>query len=122
MGKLSKELGDFGENRAVKYLEEQGFRIVDRNFRSSQGEIDVIAFDGETLCFIEVKNYSFKSLTSPYSAIGKGKRSNIIHAARGYLHKFKITDRFCRFDVLSIYWGSDGGKKVELIKDAFRIS
>lgn len=122
MGKISKDLGNIGENEAENFLTGLGYRTIDRNFHSYQGEIDIIALDGETLVFVEVKNYSFKSLATPYSAISKGKKGNIIHAAKCYLQKYKITDRFCRFDVVIMQTDKMGEKKVELIKDAFRLS
>ena len=121
MGKLSKSLGNLGEDMAVKYLNENGYRVLDRNFRSNQGEIDIIAEDGDVLSFVEVKNYSFRSYGCPLGAVRKSKRENIIHAARTYLYKKNIKDRSCRFDVLSIYWKSIEERTIELIKDAFRL-
>jgi putative endonuclease len=121
MGRQSKQIGQFGEDIAANYLRGLGYVIFERNFRSTQGEVDIIAEDGEVLVFVEVKNYSFRSLGSPYAAVNKNKRENIIHAARTYLYKRKITDKTCRFDVLTICWDESGGRKIELIKDAFRL-
>jgi putative endonuclease len=122
VGKLSKDLGNLGESIAVRHLSEIGYKVLERNFRSNQGEIDIIAEDGEVLSFVEVKNYSFRSYGTPLGAVRKSKRENIIHAARTYLYKKNIKDKSCRFDVLSIYWESRGERKIELIKDAFRIN
>jgi putative endonuclease len=122
MGKESKDIGNLGEELAANYLIEFGYKILDRNFRSHQGEIDIIAEDGDVLVFIEVKNYSFRSFGSPYSAISKSKKENIIRTARYYLHKYRITNKNCRFDVLTIFWDSLKNQKVDLIKDAFRVS
>ena len=116
MGEMSKRIGDLGEDIATKYLENLRYRIIERNFRSQQGEIDIVGFDGEVLAFIEVKCYSFRSYSTPNFAIRKNKREGIIHAARTYLYKKRIVDRSCRFDVLTIYWDEGGGRKVELIK------
>ena len=121
MGEMSKRIGNFGEDIAANYLRDLGYRLLERNFRSNQGEVDIIAEDGDFLVFIEVKNYSFRSYGMPQASIRKSKRENIIHAARFYLHRRRITDKFCRFDVLTIYWEMEGGRKVELIKDAFRV-
>ncbi len=121
MGKESKDIGNLGEDMAASYLAEAGYRIIDRNFHSHQGEIDIVAEDGDVLVFIEVKNYSFRSFGPPCSAIRKSKKENIIQTARYYLHRNRITDRSCRFDVLTIYWDSLRERKVDLIKDAFRV-
>jgi len=121
MGELSKKLGILGEDIAANHLAGLGYKVIDRNFRSLHGEVDIVAEDGETLVFIEVKNYSFRSYGSPYSAIVRSKKESIVHAARTYLYRNRVADKACRFDVMAIYWDVEGGRKIELIKDAFRI-
>jgi putative endonuclease len=115
---LSNDLGKCGEDIAVQYLSGKGYRVVERNFHSQQGEIDIIAYDGQFLVFVEVKNYSFRSFGSPLSAVNKAKRMSMIHAARTYLYKNSVKNINCRFDVLAIY----NYEKYELIKDAFCVS
>jgi len=122
MSQESHNLGIRGEDRACQYLEQRGFKILERNFHSQQGEIDIIAQDGEFLVFIEVKNYSFRSLGSPLGSVRKSKKESIIHAAQTYLYKNHIHDKNCRFDVLAFYRRSDGSYAVEHIKDAFHVS
>jgi len=122
MGRMSKIIGNYGEDMAVEHLQSLGYKIIERNFRSHHGEIDIIAEDGEVLVFVEVKNYSYRSLGAPQSSIRKGKRESIIHAARSYLHMMRIQDKFCRFDVLTVFREEGNRKRVELIKDAFRLS
>lgn len=122
MGQISKELGSQGETYAVNYLTQQGYKILAQNFRSSQGEIDIIAQDGEFLVFVEVKNYSFRSWGRPVGAVRKSKKQSIIHAAQTYLYKRNIKDINCRFDVLSIYRRLNGERSVQLIKNAFQIN
>ena len=122
MGKESKDLGNSGEDDACNYLKGLGFKIIERNFRSQQGEIDIIARDREFLVFIEVKNYSFRSYGSPLGAIGKNKRKAIIHAAQTYLYKNTIKDTNCRFDVVTIYHKNNGDCAIDHIKDAFYVS
>ncbi|MBU0502281.1 MAG: YraN family protein [bacterium] len=119
MGIESFDLGKKGEELAAQYLTRLGYQILERNFHSHQGEIDLIAFDQGTLVFVEVKSYSFRSLQSPLSAIRKSKRQSIIHAARTYLYKKKISQINCRFDVLTIYRQPNGARKIELYKNAF---
>jgi len=118
MTRTSVDIGRTGENIAADYLESNGYKVIERNFRSQQGEVDIIARDGEFLVFIEVKNYSFRSIGTPLGAVRKSKRESIIHAARTYLYKNNIKDTNCRFDVLSIYNSS----QFQLIKDAFHVN
>lgn len=118
MARTSVDIGKTGEETAVEYLKNKGYQIIERNFRSQQGEVDIIARDGEFLVFIEVKNYSFRSIGTPLGAVRRSKRESIIHAARTYLYKNNIRDTNCRFDVLSIYNMS----QFQLIKDAFHVN
>ena len=119
MGQESYNLGQQGETVAEAYLSDHGYEILEKNFRSHQGEIDIIAQDGDFLVFIEVKNYSLKNFMSPLGAITKNKRNSIIHAARVYLYRHKIKDTFCRFDVLTISRAVGGSQKIDLYKNAF---
>lgn len=121
MGKLSYQLGIEGENTAAIYLEQNGFQIIERNFRSQQGEIDIIARDKNYLVFVEVKAYSFRSNSLPIHAVQKNKRGSIIHAARFYLHRYKLQNEYCRFDVVAIYKDFSGKTNVDHIKNAFGI-
>jgi len=101
-------LGIKGENTAVNYLKRQGFNIIERNFHSHHGEIDIIAADKDFIVFVEVKAYSSKSFVPPIYAIRKSKKDSIIYTAKSYLHKNKIRDVFCRFDVVVIYKNISG--------------
>ena len=122
MGMKSYELGREGEEAAVIFLQQKGFLIVERNFRSQQGEVDIIARDGEFLVFVEVKNYSFRSYGAPAGAVRKNKRQSIIHAAQFYIYRKKIKDTYCRFDVVTLYRREDGSQAIELYKDAFMVN
>jgi len=121
MGKMSKDLGNLGEDRACRYLIQKGFSVLERNYHSQQGEIDIIAQDGDFLVFVEVKNYSFRSLTTPLSSLRKNKRQSLIHAAQTYLYKNSIANVNCRFDVLAFYRRLDGSCAADHIKDAFYV-
>ena len=122
MGQESYDLGKSGEEIAEKYLSQQGYKILEKNFRSQQGEIDLIAREKDFLVFIEVKNYSFRSLGTPLSAVKISKRQSIIHAARTYLYKKDIRDIYCRFDVITIFRRPDGSRAIELYKNAFTVN
>jgi len=122
MGNESTILGKEGEAIAVQYLIEHGYKILDRNYHSQQGEIDIIAKEGDFLVFIEVKTYSIGSYGTPLGAVRRSKRESIIHAARTYLFKNNIKNVNCRFDVLAIYRSWKGLSNFDLIKDAFHVS
>ncbi len=122
MGKESTILGKEGEAIAIDHLIEHGYKLVDRNYHSQQGEIDIIAKDGDFLVFVEVKAYSTGSFGFPLGAVGPSKKKSMIHAARTYLMKNNIKNVNCRFDVLAIYRSWQGLSSFDLIKDAFHVS
>ena len=121
MGMESYQAGRKGEEIAAEYLINLGYKILERNFHSQQGEIDLIAQDKSTLVFVEVKNYSFRSYGSAVGAVRKGKRESIVHAARTYLFKNNLKDVNCRFDVVTIFRKRTGSQVIELYKNAFMV-
>jgi putative endonuclease len=122
MGQESYQQGLAGEETARQYLVQQGYEILERNYRSSQGEIDLIARDKGTLVFLEVKNYSFRSLGSAVGAVGSTKRKSLAHAAETYLFEHNICNTDCRFDVIAIYRHYNGQRKIEHYQDAFGVN
>lgn len=122
MGKESPILGREGEAIAVEYLIENGYKVLDLRFRSQQGEIDIVAKDGDFLVFIEVKTYSMGSIGTPLGAVTRSKKESLVHAAKTYLLKNNIKNINCRFDVLAIYRSWKGLSSFDLIKDAFHVS
>ena len=98
-------LGNFGERAAAKYLRKQKYKIIDKNFVAENAEIDIIAKDGETTVFVEVKTRSFSEPTPttyrPASAVTHEKQRKIIECARAYLARYG-TGRV-RFDVVEVY-------------------
>jgi len=115
MNNNSAKLGKEGENRAVEALQTAGMSIIARNFRSRQGEIDIIALDGEILVFIEVKAYSKFGLESLAHSISPKKQRRIIETAKYFLsiHR-QYYGRAIRFDVIFI-----GNEAVSHIASAF---
>ena len=114
------KLGQKGEGLAVSYLKKRGYSIIQKNFRTSLGEIDIIAKDKETLVFIEVKTRESLEYGQPFEAVTRSKRRKIANVALLYLKKLnKIPD--CRFDIVSIYH-KQGIAEVDLIKGAFEVS
>jgi putative endonuclease len=109
--------GDVGEDDAVEWLRLQGYRIVDRNVTSHAGELDAVARDGDTLCFVEIKARSSRAYGPAIAAISRQKQRKIARAASLYLASHP-TDLECRFDVLAMDLGDDGWHYT-LVKDAF---
>ncbi len=115
-GRLLK--GKEGEDLAVKYLKRAGFRIVERNFRCRQGEIDIIAKDGNTLVFLEVKTRTSASYGNPEAAVDHAKQKKISLVSLQYLQSKNIVDFPVRYDVVAVEMSS-AGHHIQLIKDAF---
>ncbi len=113
-----KETGRSGEDAAVRYLEQQGYSIIERNYRLRIGEVDIIARDGEYLVFIEVKTRRGRNFGSPFEAVDARKQRQICKVALSYLHGKEIP---VRFDVVAVHLDRRGFR-VELLKDAFEYS
>jgi putative endonuclease len=95
--------GREGENRASKLLEEAGFRIIERNYRSEAGEVDIIAEDHGTLVFVEVKAWSTYGFENLEYAIDKKKQKKIIETAKIFLENHReYSSNQVRFDVIFI--------------------
>jgi putative endonuclease len=95
-------LGAEGERIAARYLAGKGYRILARNYRFLRNEIDIIANDGEQLCFIEVKTRASLDKGHPAEAVTPRKQQEIARAASGYLAGLKGPVPDCRFDVIAI--------------------
>jgi len=113
-------LGSEGEDLAVRFLQKKGYRIVARNYKTPVGEIDIIARDGDTIVFIEVKTRTDISFGYPFEAVNKRKRQKLKNLALLYL-KRQGKEFPVRFDVLSIFCMGNGKKDIEHIKDAFEV-
>jgi putative endonuclease len=110
--KNKRDLGKEGEDIAVKYLTEKGFKIVERNYHySTKGEIDIIANDKNQLVFVEVKSRINLDYGEPEYAINPKKIKQIKKMAELYLFDKEIDEADCRFDVVAILLG-DGSKPV----------
>jgi putative endonuclease len=117
MNMTTKEIGDFGEDFAVKFLRGKGFQIIDRNIRFKKYEVDIVCKDGEQMVFVEVKTRNTAEIGAPWKAVTKTKQRQIIKCAHHYLISNDI-DVESRFDVISIVHNSYG-TFLEHIDDAF---
>ena len=118
----NKVFGAFGECLAAKYLSENGYKVLERNFCCRFGEIDIIAAHEETIIFIEVKTRSSEKFGMPSEAVSLTKQNRMVKIALYYMQKNKLLDYMCRFDVLEIIVDEDNIKQINLIKDAFQYS
>src|SRR3989440_7369061 len=123
------ELGRRGEALAIEHLERSGYRIVAANFSVPIGrntrdvmvsaEIDVVAYDGPTLCFVEVKTRASDEFTTPQANVDLRKRRQIARAARGYRRMLGLMTAPYRYDVVTVLLPTEteDGSHVELLKN-----
>ena len=114
----ARETGSAYEEKVCEYLISHGYEIICRNFTIRGGEIDIIAREGEYICFIEVK-YRTDRAADAYRSVGYKKKSRIIKTAEAYLQRYK-TDLQPRFDVVFVFGGED--TEFEYIKNAYDAS
>ncbi|MCF6179388.1 MAG: YraN family protein [Geopsychrobacter sp.] len=114
-------LGAWGENQAVAYLQRQGRMIVARNFTTPVGEVDIIASSKKELIFIEVKTRRTNAYGTPAEAVGVRKQRQIIRTAQWYLtaHKSRLQPRF---DVIGVMPDDEGGAHIEHLTAAFDLT
>jgi len=112
-------LGQRGERAAAKYLKRQGFRIVAQGLRTRQGEMDLIAVDGETVVFIEVKTRTSHAAGHPAEAVDEHKQRRMTRFALGYLRRHGLLSYRSRFDVVAVTWPADGQPLIEHLRNAF---
>ena len=113
-------IGRLGERMALQFLKKRGYKIVDSNFRTDLGEVDIVAYDKEVLVFIEVKTRSVNCLVDPEASVGQRKRRKLRQLADLYTKIFQLEDVDYRIDVVSIVLDKRGDlAKFQLIKGAF---
>jgi putative endonuclease len=111
-------LGEIGENLACAELERRGYAILARRYRSRRGEIDIVACEGRTVVFVEVKTRNGSEFGNGADAVTWSKRRRIAAIAAEFLARHRLLDRPCRFDVVSIGLAQDG-PAIEVYTSAF---
>jgi putative endonuclease len=115
------ELGKEGEDLALQTVEKLGYRCIARNYRCSLGELDLVARDGDSLVFIEIKTRKGKSLDYAKEAVHTRKQRQMSKVALAYMKKNGCEDAKARFDVVVIHQkGVD--KEIEVIRNAFDLA
>ena len=112
------EVGKKGESLARYYLEEQGYRILEANWRYRRAEVDLIAMDGPVLVFVEVKTRASDAFGKPEEFVTTQKEKLIVDAAIAYMEAIGH-DWELRFDIISILYQNDSDYKLEHFRDAF---
>lgn len=110
-----RQVGLTGEQMAAKYLQKQGYKILQRNFVAPHGEIDIVAQDGNFVVFVEVKRRKTQEFGLPREAVTLHKQQTIVQCAKVWLAKNKLYGTSVRFDVVDIL-----NDEITLLKDAFR--
>ncbi len=118
MSLFKKQLGKEGEDHAAKFLTRRGYKILERNYQTRSGEIDLVALHQGYVVFVEVKTRTSDAYGAPEMAVNPRKQQRMIKAALGYIKYKKLHQVPCRFDVVAI---SGAGQDVELIENAFEV-
>lgn len=105
-----KLLGDRGERVAARFLRRAGLKIIGRRYRTRFGEIDLIALDGHTIVFVEVKTRSSAQAGHPFEAVDERKQRKISQSALLWLTQNRRLNQSVRFDVVSIVWPEGAGQ------------
>jgi putative endonuclease len=117
-----RRVGQEGEAAAEQYLRRKGYRIVAKNLRSSLGELDLVAEDGQVLVFVEVKARQTQEFGGAVYAVHGRKQEKLIQLASQYLARYHLTNRLCRFDVVLLQGGEADSPQVEHIQNAFEVA
>ena len=111
-----REIGDFGEEITSKYLEKNGYRILDRNYSKPFGEIDIIAIKGDVISFVEVKTRKSDDFAYAAEAVDYYKQERIKRASQAFLMQRNLTDFLISFDISEVYLDT---RKINYIENAF---
>lgn len=114
-----QELGKTGEDRAVAALRQLGYAILARRYRTRHGEIDIVARDGPTVVFVEVKARVNAEFGAAAEAVTRHKQARLASMALDYLARHRLTDRPCRFDVVAIDDAGSDAPRVTVYRSAF---
>ncbi len=119
----SKDFGGLGEDLAARLMESQGMEILHRNLHiGKMGELDIVALDGETLVFCEVKCKHSNQELGGFHSINYGKQRQVVRLAKAFLMDFEREYRYARFDAIEVVIDTDGQEEpvVNQLKDAWR--
>ncbi|MDO8602637.1 MAG: YraN family protein [Candidatus Omnitrophota bacterium] len=113
--------GRKGEEQAIACLRKNGYKIIEKNYRTKLGEIDIIADDKGVISFVEVRSKNSPGFGLPEETINKKKKAQISKIALAYIKQCNLMDKSCRFDVVCIQGVDSPEPEIKLIKDAFEL-
>lgn len=113
------ELGRRGEDEAAGYLKKLGYRIVGRRERILRGDIDIVALDGRTVVFVEVRSRSDTEHGHPAETVGNKKQRRIAELAAAYIRRHKLEDQSVRIDVIAVTFPANAPPVIEHYQNAF---
>ena len=114
-----QQLGKLGEDLALAELQTRGYALLTRNYRTGFGEVDIIAQDKNTLCFVEVRTRMSEDQGHPLESITPEKKRKLIRCAMCYLEESGKWESETRFDVVAIIPQEEGQFGIEIVRDAF---
>ena len=118
-----RPIGVKGEEEAARFLARSGYAILDKNVRTRAGEIDLVAKEGKTLVFVEVKTRRDLEGDPPQAGVHTRKQNRLAKLAHGYLKLKRIRQTPCRFDVVAVIINDEGGvKAIRHIPNAFSVA
>ena len=115
-----RDVGKRGETVAARFLRRHGYKILERNAKQGRYEIDLIAQEGDTLCFVEVRSRQCADPVPPEDTVNPIKQRHIIAGARYYLAGLGEPEVYCRFDVVAVVFPERGRPSITLYRDAFQ--
>ncbi len=116
-----QRLGAAGEAAAERALVRAGLRVLERRFQTREGEVDIVALDGDVVVFVEVKTRSGGAIAPPAESVTAGKRRRLARAALAWLARRDWLERRCRFDVVEVVSRGPSSVDVRHLRDAFRL-
>ncbi|MCP9448504.1 MAG: YraN family protein [Nitrospira sp.] len=114
--------GRASELMAEQFLRAKGYRILERNLRTSLGELDLVADDGGVLVFVEVKARATEAFGGALLAVGRRKQEKLVRLASQYTAQRRLSDRRCRFDVIAVQGDPAQGGRIVHLENAFDAS
>ena len=121
MSVATRKFGIDSEGLAAEFLRKKGYRILERNYRTRRGEMDIVAEEAGALVFVEVKARRGDQFGGPHAAVGWRKQQQLIRVASHYMARHRIENRDCRFDLVLISEDPLRRKQIDLVRNAFEV-
>ncbi len=121
MKTTKRKIGDKGEKFVAKYLRKHKYKIIEKNYETRYGELDIICQNKSCICFVEVKTRKEGSLYRPLTAVNQNKKLKIIRSAFSYLKRNPCQDKMYRFDIAEVLYNEEGKMTLNYIENAFTI-